>query len=72
MAVHIIKKGDTLAVRRYLISSKTKRKHWPINESRRAVETSWSFKEGDVPWILKKDDLSLEKDVILSVNTPSL
>jgi hypothetical protein len=24
-----------------------------------------AFKEGDVPWILKKDDLSMVKDVIL-------
>ena len=28
---------------------------------------SWFFKEGDVPWILKKDDISLAKEVIIDV-----
>jgi hypothetical protein len=46
-----------LVVRRDLISSKTKKKHWPRQETRGEVGPSWSFKEGDVPWILKKDDL---------------
>jgi hypothetical protein len=66
------KESDTLAVRRDLISSKTKKKHWPRQESRGEVGPSWSFKEGDVPWILKKEDLSLEKEVILGVKVPSL
>jgi hypothetical protein len=48
------KESDTLDVRRDLISSKTKKKHWPRQESRGEVGPSWSFKEGDVPWILKK------------------
>jgi hypothetical protein len=61
-----------LVVRRDIISSKTKKKHWPRQESRGEVGPSWSFKEGDVPWILKKDDLSLEKEVILGVKVPSL
>jgi hypothetical protein len=30
------------------------------------------FKEGEVSWILNKDDLSLQKDVILGVKAPSL
>jgi hypothetical protein len=66
------KESDTLVVRRDLISSKTKKKHWPRQETRGEVGPSWSFKEGDVPWILKKDDLSLEKEVIMSVRVPSL
>jgi hypothetical protein len=41
-------------------------------KSRGEVGPSWSFKEGDVPWILKKDDFSLVKDVILGVKAPSL
>jgi hypothetical protein len=36
------------------------------------VGPSLSFKEGDVPWISKKDDLSMAKDVILGVKAPSL
>ena len=43
-----------LAIRRDLISSKTKNKHWPRKESKGEVGPSWYFKEGDVPWILKK------------------
>jgi hypothetical protein len=59
------KESDTLAVRRDLISSKTKKKHWPRQESRGEIGPSWYFKEGDVPWILKKEYLSLAKEVIL-------
>ena len=66
------KQGDTLVVRKDLITSKTKKKHGPRQESRGESSPSWYFKEGDVPWILKKDDISLAKNVILSVNTPSL
>ena len=33
---------------------------------------SWSFKEGDVPWILKKYDISLAKEVIMSVRVSYL
>ena len=29
-------------------------------------------KETDVPWISKKDDISLEKEVIMGVRVPSL
>jgi len=72
MEAHIIKKTDTLDARRYIISSRTKKKHWPKNENRGEVGTSFSFKECDVPWILKKDYLYLARDVILSVETPSL
>ena len=32
---------------------------------------SWFFKEGDVPWILKKYDLSLAKEDIMGVRVPS-
>jgi hypothetical protein len=66
------KESDTLVVRRDLISSKTKKKHWPTQESRGEVGPSWSFKEGDVPWILKKEDLSLSKEFILGVKMPYL
>jgi hypothetical protein len=66
------KESDTLDVRRDLISLKTKKKHWPRQESRGEASPSWSFKEGDVPWILKKEDLSLAKEVILGVKVPSL
>lgn len=72
MEAYMIKKINTLAIRRDLISSKTKKKHWPKKRSRGEAITSWSFKEGGVPCILKKDDLSLVKDVILSANKPSL
>jgi hypothetical protein len=65
-------KSDTLVVRRDLIASNTKKRHWPRKETRGEVGPSWSFKEGDVPWILKKDDLSMVKDVILGVKAPSL
>jgi hypothetical protein len=61
-----------LVVRRDLISSKNKKKHWKIQESRGEVGPSWSFKEGDVPWILKKDDIYFSKEVILGVKVPSL
>jgi hypothetical protein len=58
-------------VRRDIISSKTKKKHWPRHESRGEASPSWSFNEGDVPWILKKHDFSMEKDVIMGVKAPS-
>ena len=29
------------------------------------------FKEGDAPWILKKDDISLAKEVIMGVRVPT-
>jgi hypothetical protein len=64
--------SDTLAMRRDLISSKTKNKHWPRQESRGEVGHSWCFKEGNSPWILKKEDISLEKEVILGVKVPYL
>jgi hypothetical protein len=66
------KKSDTLGVRRDLISSNTKKKKWLRKKSRGEVGPSWSFKEGDVPWILKKYKFSLVKDVILGVKVPSL
>lgn len=70
---HISSKGnDTLSLRRDFITSKTKKKHWPRQETRGEASTSWSFKEGDVPWIFKKDDLSLEKEVIMIIRVPSL
>ena len=59
MEEHIIEKSDTLVVRKYLITSKTKKKHWPRRLERtgsKAVlgpSNSWYFKEGDVSWILK-------------------
>ena len=67
-----MKETDTLDMRRDILYSKIKKKHWPRQESRGEVGPSWSFKEGDVPWILKKYDLSLAKEVILDVRVPSL
>ena len=67
-----MKKSDTLAIMRYFISSNTKEKHWPKKENRGEVGHSLSFKEGDVPWILKKDDLLVAKAIILGVKAPSL
>ena len=72
MKAHIIKKSDTLVVRRDLISSNTKKKHWPKKENRGGNGHSWSFKEVDVTWIFKKDDISVAKDVVLGVKEPSL
>lgn len=72
MEAHISKESDTLVVRRYFIDLKTKKKHWRRKESRGEAGPYWCFKEGDVPWILKKDDLSLAKEVILGVKVPSL
>ena len=66
------KESDTLVVRRDLVSSKSKKKHWPRKESRGEVGPSWPLKESDVSWILKKVDLSLEKEVILGVKVPYL
>ena len=44
MEAHIIEKRDTLAVRRGLISSNTKKTHWMKKENRGEVLHSWSFK----------------------------
>ena len=55
---HILsKQSDTLAVRKDLITSKTKKKHWLRRLESMGLEAgtgpsnSWFFKEGDVPWI---------------------
>jgi hypothetical protein len=61
-----------MAITRDIISSNTKNRQWPRNKTRGEDAPSWSFKEDDVPWILKRDDLSREKDVILGVKAPSL
>jgi hypothetical protein len=60
-------KSDMLAIGRDIITSNTKKRHWPKNKTRGEVGPSCSFKEGDVPWILKKDYISMVKDVILGV-----
>ena len=71
------KQSDTLAIRKDLITSKTKKKHWPRrlestgSEAGAGPSNSWYFKEGDVPWILKKDDISLAKEVIMDVRVPT-
>jgi hypothetical protein len=65
-------KSDTLTVRRDLIASNNKKRHWPRKETRGEASLSFSFKEGDVPWILKKDNLSMAKGVILGVKASSL
>jgi hypothetical protein len=61
-----------MALRRDIIASNTKTIHWPRNKTRGEVGPSWSFKEEDVPWILKNYDISMGKHVILGVNEPSL
>lgn len=43
---------------------------WHIGEDKettREASLSWYFKEDDVPWILKKDDLFSDKEFIMSV-----
>ena len=47
------KKSDTLAVRKDLITSKTKNKHWPrqLESTGEVGPSNWYFKEGDVPLI---------------------
>jgi hypothetical protein len=68
-----LNKSDPLAIRRDIISSNGKRRHWPRKETRGEVGPSWSIKEGrDFPWILKKDDISMVNDVILGVEEPYL
>ena len=57
-------------VRRDLISSNTKKKHWLRQENRRDDGHSFSYKQGDVPWILKKEDLNLAKEVIFGMKDP--
>ena len=57
---------------RDFIYSNTKKKHWPKKENRGEVGHSWSFKEGDVQSNLKKDGLSMAKDVIVGVKAPLL
>ena len=58
------KQSDTLVVMKDLITSKTKKKHWPKqlestgSEAGLGPSNSWYFKEGDVTCILKKDDIS--------------
>ena len=67
---------DKLTVTKNLITSKTKKKHWPRRleciglEAGAGPSNSWYFKEGDVPWIFKKYDLSLAKEVIMGVRVP--
>ena len=65
-----LKKSDRLAATRYFISSNTKKKHWTKKENRGEAGHSWSFKEVDVPWILKKDDILVAKAIILGVRAP--
>jgi hypothetical protein len=60
-------KSDTLAVRKDLIASNTKKIHCPRKETRGEVGPSCFFKEGGVQRILNKDDISMVKDVILDV-----
>ena len=63
MEAHIIEKSDTLVVWGDLIYLNTKNKDWPRQENKGEVDPSSPFKEGDVPWFLKKDDISLIKEV---------
>ena len=72
-----MKQSETLVVRKYIITSKTKKKHWPRRlestglEACASLSNSWFFKEGDVPWIFKKDDISLAKQVIMGFRVPT-
>ena len=51
------KQSYTLAIRKDIITSKTKKKYWPRrlestgSEAGVGPSNSWYFKEGDVPWI---------------------
>ena len=64
-----------MAIRKYIITSKTKKKHWPRQlESTRSEDvgpSNWYFKQGDVSWIFKKYDISLAKEFIMGVRVPS-
>ena len=42
-------KNDKFSSKRDLISSNTKKKHWPRQENRGEDGHSFSFKKGDVP-----------------------
>ena len=64
------KKKDMFSSKRDIISSNTKNKHWPRPENRGEDDHSFSFKKYDIPWILKKEDLNLAKEVILGVKEP--
>jgi len=61
-----------MVVRGDIIALITKKRDWPRNETRGEAGPSWSLKESDIPWILKKDDLSTANDVILGVKAPYL
>ena len=71
------KQSETLAVRKDIITSKNKNKYWPRrlestgSEAGAGPSNSCYFKEGDVPWILKKYDLPLGKEIIMGVRVPS-
>ena len=70
------KQSETFVVRKDPITSKNKRKHWlrkleSTGSEAGAGPSTWYFKEGDVPWIFKKYDLSLAKEVIMGVRVPS-
>ena len=64
-------------IRKDIITSKTKKKYWPRRLESTGLEValgpfnSWFFKEGDVPWILKEDDISFAKEVIMDVRVPT-
>ena len=66
------KQSDTLVVMKDIIPSNTKIKHWPRQENRGEVGPSCLFKEGDVPWVLNKDDIYLTNEVILGAKEPCL
>jgi len=61
-----------LTIKRDRIASNTKKRLWPRNKTIGGTSPSSYFKEGDVPRILKKHDISMVKNVILDVNEPSL
>ena len=67
-----MRQSDTLVVKRDIICSNTKKKHWPRHENKGEIDPSWSFKEGDVQWVLKKDELYLENKVVLDVKVHCL
>ena len=50
-----LKQSDALAIRKDIITSKNKKKHWPrqleSTGSEVVVPSDQYFKEGDVPWI---------------------
>ena len=66
------KKGTLCLLGEILFLQKLKRNIGQDKKLEERLVPLKSFKEGVISWILKKDNLSLEKEVIMSVRVPSL